>query len=82
MAWCWFKLDDELRQIRNDAIHSAVDAFAVDDPGRRWTIREIAEFAAIGGIGPVIVGGPGGSATSCSPGSRTPGSTASTSSTR
>ena len=53
-----FKLDDELRQIRNDAIHSAVDAFTVDDPGRRWTIREIAEFAAIGGIGPVIVGGP------------------------
>ena len=53
-----FSLDDELRQIRNDAIHSAVDAFTVDDPDRRWTIREIAEFAAIGGIGPVIVGGP------------------------
>lgn len=53
-----FGLDDELKQIRNDAIHSAVDAFTVDDPDRRWTIREIAEFAAIGGIGPVIVGGP------------------------
>jgi alkanesulfonate monooxygenase len=28
------------------------------DPGRRWTVREVAEHVSIGGIGPVIVGSP------------------------
>ncbi|APH58265.1 Dibenzothiophene sulfone monooxygenase [Granulibacter bethesdensis] len=36
-----YGLDDELKQIRNDAIHSDVDAFTVADPGKIWTIREI-----------------------------------------
>ncbi|AHJ64339.1 Dibenzothiophene sulfone monooxygenase [Granulibacter bethesdensis] len=53
-----YGLDDELKQIRNDAIHSAVDAFTVADPGKVWTIREIAEFAAIGGTGPIVIGSP------------------------
>ncbi len=53
-----YALDDKLQQIRNDAIHSAVDAFTVSDPDRVWTIREIAEFAGIGGTGAIIVGGP------------------------
>jgi alkanesulfonate monooxygenase len=53
-----YQLSDKLHQIRNDAIHSAVDAFTVSDPGKVWTIQEIAEFAGIGGTGPVIVGGP------------------------
>lgn len=53
-----YRLDDKLHQIRNDAIHSAVDAFTVSDPNKVWTIQEIAEFVGIGGTGPIIVGGP------------------------
>ncbi|MBV8703315.1 MAG: monooxygenase [Acetobacteraceae bacterium] len=37
---------------------SALEAFTVADPARRWTVREIAHHAAIGGRGPVVVGDP------------------------
>ncbi|GBR10260.1 LLM class flavin-dependent oxidoreductase [Acetobacter oeni] len=50
--------DDPVRHIRNDAIHSAVDALTVQDPGRVWTVGELAEHAAIGGMGNTIIGGP------------------------
>jgi alkanesulfonate monooxygenase SsuD/methylene tetrahydromethanopterin reductase-like flavin-dependent oxidoreductase (luciferase family) len=50
--------EEPIRHVRNDAIQSAVEAFTVDDPDRVWTVREFAEFAGIGGLGPVIVGGP------------------------
>jgi len=53
-----YKLDDVVRYIENDAIRSAVEALTVADPNRSWTIREIAEFAGIGGMAPVIVGSP------------------------
>jgi hypothetical protein len=35
---------------------SAPEAFTIADPERRWTVREIARHAAIGGRGPVVVG--------------------------
>lgn len=50
--------DEPIRQIRNDAIHSAVDAFTVADPDRVWTVREVGAHAAIGGLGATLVGGP------------------------
>ena len=53
-----YKLDDVIRYIENDAIRSAVETLTVADPDRTWTIREIAEFTAIGGMAPVIVGSP------------------------
>lgn len=53
-----YQLDDVLQHIRNDAINSAVDAFTVADPSRKWTVREVAEFVAIGGMGAVVVGSP------------------------
>ncbi len=42
----------------SDAIQSAVDAFTAADPSRVWTPREIADYARIGGDGPVVVGSP------------------------
>jgi hypothetical protein len=30
----------------------------VADPNRKWTVREVAEFAGIGGMGAVVVGSP------------------------
>ncbi len=53
-----FAPDDPVKHIRNDAIHSAIDALTVDDPDRIWTVRELAESSAIGGLGARIVGGP------------------------
>ncbi|MGH8335320.1 MAG: LLM class flavin-dependent oxidoreductase, partial [Gammaproteobacteria bacterium] len=53
-----FDLDDPVTYLRNDAIHSAVEAFTVADPNRVWTVREIAEFVGIGGMGAIVVGSP------------------------
>jgi alkanesulfonate monooxygenase len=35
---------------------SALEAFTTADPGRTWTVGEIARHAAIGGRGPVTIG--------------------------
>jgi FMN-dependent oxidoreductase (nitrilotriacetate monooxygenase family) len=51
-----YNLDDPIRYIKNDAINSAVEAFTVADPNRVWTVRELAEFVGIGGMGPILVG--------------------------
>ncbi|WP_128563567.1 LLM class flavin-dependent oxidoreductase [Methylobacterium crusticola] len=41
---------------RSQGLVSALEAFSVADPGRVWTVRELAEHNAIGGRGPVFVG--------------------------
>ncbi|MGA2409279.1 MAG: LLM class flavin-dependent oxidoreductase [Candidatus Binataceae bacterium] len=53
-----FDLDDPIKYIKNDAINSAVEAFTVADPDRIWTVREIAEFVGIGGMGAIVIGSP------------------------
>lgn len=54
-----YNLDDPIEYVESDAIQSMVEGFTIADPGRVWTVREVAEFVGIGGIGPVIVGSPG-----------------------
>ncbi len=51
-------LDEVVRFNARDAMTSALEAFTIADPQRRWTVREIAHHAAIGGRGPVVVGDP------------------------
>ncbi|MEY8566148.1 LLM class flavin-dependent oxidoreductase [Corynebacteriaceae bacterium 7-707] len=53
-----FDLDDPVTGIESNAIRSAVAAFqsASGDQGAEWTVRELAEFGGIGGLGPVVVG--------------------------
>ena len=53
-----YALDDVLRQVRTEAMHSAIDSFTAADPGRRWTVRELAEKVGIGGRSPLMVGSP------------------------
>src|ERR1700719_543930 len=53
-----FELDDVIQYIKNDAINSAVEAFTVADPKRKWTVEEIAGFVGIGGMGAIVVGSP------------------------
>jgi FMN-dependent oxidoreductase (nitrilotriacetate monooxygenase family) len=48
--------DEPIKYIKNDAIQSATEALTSADPDRVWTVRELAEFGGIGGMGPVIVG--------------------------
>jgi len=48
--------DSVLQDQASEGIQSVVRAFTAADPDRTWTIREIAEYAKIGGDGPVIVG--------------------------
>lgn len=53
-----FDLDDPVAGIESNAIQSAVAAFqkSAGEEGKEWTVRELAEFGGIGGLGPVIVG--------------------------
>ncbi len=51
-------LDEPLSYIDTDAARSALSIFTTADPTRTWTVGDVAEFVGIGGIGPVIVGGP------------------------
>lgn len=48
--------DAPLRHIQGNAIQSVIDAFSAMDPDRTWTAREIADYCALGGDGPLIVG--------------------------
>lgn len=50
--------DQPLKAIDNDAIRSVLALLAKADPERQWTPRDIVEQRSIGGIGPVLVGGP------------------------
>ena len=51
-----YALDQPIRHIENDAGRSALDNITRADPTRTWTVRDVAEHVAIGGIGPLFVG--------------------------
>ncbi len=51
-----YALDQPIRHIENDAGRSAMDNITRADPDRVWTVRDVAEHVAIGGIGPLFVG--------------------------
>jgi long-chain alkane monooxygenase len=51
-------LDQEVQHVTTDAGRTAMENITRADPDRRWTVRQVAEHVAIGGIGPVVVGPP------------------------
>lgn len=51
-------LDAPFTHRETEAIQSAIDAMTSADPDRVWTVREIAQWTAIGGLSPVSVGDP------------------------
>ncbi|HVW48066.1 MAG TPA: LLM class flavin-dependent oxidoreductase [Solirubrobacterales bacterium] len=54
-----YDLDDPIGEVESNAIHSAVAAFQQADPeGGEWTVRDIARWGVIGGLGPRTVGSP------------------------
>jgi FMN-dependent oxidoreductase (nitrilotriacetate monooxygenase family) len=53
-----YRLDEQIRYVENDAGRSAMENITRADPSRIWTVRDVAEHVAIGGIGPVLTGTP------------------------
>ena len=51
-------LDQVVEHVETDAGRTALENITRADPDRQWTVREVAEHVAIGGIGPVLVGSP------------------------
>ena len=51
-------LDQVVEHVQTEAGRSALENITRADPNRRWTVRQVAEHVAIGGIGPVVVGSP------------------------
>jgi FMN-dependent oxidoreductase (nitrilotriacetate monooxygenase family) len=50
--------DQALEDQHSEAIQTTVKAFSSADPSRRWTVKDLADYALIGGDGPVAVGSP------------------------
>jgi alkanesulfonate monooxygenase SsuD/methylene tetrahydromethanopterin reductase-like flavin-dependent oxidoreductase (luciferase family) len=53
-----FDPDQVVEHVNSEAGRTAMENITRADPGRRWTVREVAEHVSIGGIGPVIAGSP------------------------
>jgi hypothetical protein len=52
-----YGLDEPIGNVDSNAILSAVKAFQSADPdGGEWTVRDIANWGKIGGLGPLFVG--------------------------
>lgn len=52
------RAEDPIEHVRTDANQSALASFTTLAGDRTWTVGDLAEFVAIGGRGPVIVGSP------------------------
>ncbi len=51
-----YQPDQVLKYLHTNAIQSAVEAFSTADPNRQWTVQAPADWAGIGGFGPLVVG--------------------------
>jgi alkanesulfonate monooxygenase len=50
--------DTRLDYFESNAIQTFVEIFTRADPGRVWTLREVARFLGLGGFAPIEVGSP------------------------
>lgn len=51
-----YALDQEIRHIEREGYRTALENITRAEPDRVWTVRDIADRCAVGGIGPVVVG--------------------------
>jgi alkanesulfonate monooxygenase SsuD/methylene tetrahydromethanopterin reductase-like flavin-dependent oxidoreductase (luciferase family) len=53
-----YDLDQPIGDVQGNAIQSVIENFreSAKLDGREWTVRDIARFGAIGGLGPIFVG--------------------------
>ncbi|MFD1706565.1 LLM class flavin-dependent oxidoreductase [Siminovitchia sediminis] len=50
--------DDEIDYIETNAVKSKLKILTMSKPDTKWTLRKIANFVGVGGMGPVAVGTP------------------------
>ncbi|MBI2800196.1 MAG: LLM class flavin-dependent oxidoreductase [Gammaproteobacteria bacterium] len=50
--------DQPVEYVETNAVRTLLHSFTNADPGRKWTMRDIARYVGIGGAGPVLVGVP------------------------
>lgn len=50
--------ETELEAVENDSLRSVLASLTTLDPDRKWTVGDVIEQRAIGGMGPVVVGSP------------------------
>lgn len=50
--------DAPLEAVENDSLRTMLESLANSQDGKVWTVREIIKSRAIGGLGPIVVGGP------------------------
>lgn len=53
-----YEPDQEIEYIETNAVKSMMEGLTKSNPNKTWTVRELANFAGIGGMGPVAVGTP------------------------
>jgi alkanesulfonate monooxygenase len=53
-----YTMDQRISYLENDAGRAALENFTKAEPGRAWTVGDVAEHVAIGGMGPVFTGSP------------------------
>jgi FMN-dependent oxidoreductase (nitrilotriacetate monooxygenase family) len=51
-------LDSAVEDVPSDGVQGAIRQFAPSAGGRRWTVRQVAEYLGVGGSGPIVVGSP------------------------
>jgi alkanesulfonate monooxygenase len=50
--------DQSVKHVKTDSMQTAIDRFSSANPDKTWTVGEMADFAGLGGAGPVFVGSP------------------------
>lgn len=50
--------DEPLQAVANDSLRTTLESLMADGGDHKWTVREVIRRRSIGGLGPVLVGGP------------------------
>lgn len=50
--------DEPLQAVENDSLRTTLESLVADAGDRPWTVREVIRQRCIGGLGPVVIGGP------------------------
>jgi FMN-dependent oxidoreductase (nitrilotriacetate monooxygenase family) len=50
--------DQPLKALENDSLRTSLESLLSGDRDRRWTVGDVIKDRSIGGLGPVLVGGP------------------------
>ncbi len=53
-----YQPDQPVEYIETNAVRTVLHSFTAADPGRTWTVGDVARYVGIGGAGPVLVGAP------------------------